>query len=289
MIWHLFRAEWRKASGNRCLVGCTIWIWPILGFLLLGLFFVVFAVNADAREAYRDEPFPWTWAATLPWIAANNFIGRLFLMGFTASVFATEYHHRTWKAILPGNNRLQVILSKYLAVSAFIVAAFSAMMVVFIIGFGLLNLVYGAPYPPALSNPDVGEFFETLILNIALTFTTMLILSGIAALTCILTRSLLFGVMVSVGISLMESLGVVLFVTIAFEFLQSRTLADLYLYTMGYNADNVLQWVNGGNPAEHVIPNGRTLSLEASVIILAIYLVVLVGSSLWAFQRQDIQ
>ena len=285
---NLFRSEWKKATGNRCLVGCTIWIWPILSLVIIGIFLLVFLVNGDARADLETDPIKWTEIALLAWAIPNNFIVRLFLMGFVASVFATEYHHNTWKTVLPGNNRLLVILMKFVAVASFIVLAFTIMMIVMMIGFGLMSVMLGVGYPPAISGDVMGEFLEELFLNMILTFVSTMILAGVAALAALVTRSLLFGVVASVGLTLLEGLGVPIFVVIAYELLNLEWLADIYLLTPTYNTGNIFTWINADESAQHMVPDGSTLSLAVSILILTIYMLIVVGGSMFAFQRQDI-
>lgn len=285
---NLFRAEWKKTTGNRLLIGCTIWIFPIIGCGLISLLGLIFLAESDSRNAYIAEPFKWTDTALLSWILPNNPLGRLFLMGFAATLFAAEYQYQTWKSVMPGNRRFLVIMAKYLTLSTFIIMVFSATMVVLVIGVGLLNSAFGTGYPPHISQEVLNEFIEDLLLNIFLTFVTTMIFSGIAALASIITRSILYGVMVSVFLSLLEWLGVRIGLAVLTLFLPKR-FADIFLITPTYNTGNVISWLNVDEPASPLLQNGNTLSLTTSLIILGIWLVLIVGLSTFAFQRQDIQ
>lgn len=285
----LFRAEWKKSTGNRCLVGCTIWIWPILSLVIVGIFLLVFLVNGDARADLETSPIKWTDIALLAWAIPNNLIVRLFLMGFVASVFATEYHHNTWKSVLPGNKRVAVILMKFVAVASFIVLAFTIMMIIMLIGFGLMSVILEVGYPPAISGDVMSDFLQELFLNMILTFVSTMILAGVAALAALVTRSLLFGVVASVAITLLEGLGLPIFVLIVFELLKQEWMADIYLLSPTYNTGNIFTWINADEAAPHLVPDGSTLSLGVSIAILAFYLIILVSGSVFAFQRQDVQ
>lgn len=285
----LFRAEWKKTTGNRCLVGCTIWIWPIISFLIMGIFLLVFLLDEGSRVGYQDDPIPWTDVALLAWAIPNNLIVRLVLMGFVTSVFATEYHHSTWKTVLPGNNRVLIILMKFVSIALFIVLAFTIMMILMMVGFGFMSVILGADYPPAISGDVMSEFLQELFLNMLLTFVATMILAGIASLAAIVTRSLLFGVIASVGATLLEGIGLPIFVAIAYSLLDQEWLADIYLITPTYNTGNIFTWVNADEAAPHMIPDGSTLSLGVSILILTFYLLIVVGGSVLAFQRQDIQ
>ena len=286
---NLFRAEWKKTTGNRCLVGCTIWIWPILSLVLMGIFLLVFLVDADSKTSLQADPVKWTDMALLAWAIPNNLIVRLVLMGFVTSVFATEYHHSTWKTVLPGNNRALVVLMKFVAIASFMVLAFMVMMIVMVAGFGLISIILGVGYPPTLSGHVLSEFLQDLVLNMMLTFVATMILAGVAALASIVTRSLLFGVVTSVGATLLEGIGVPIFVAIAYGLLDQEWMADIYLLTPTYNTGNIFTWVNADEAAPHMVPDGSTLSLGISILILTIYMLIVVGGSVFAFQRQDVQ
>jgi ABC-2 type transport system permease protein len=284
----LFRAEWKKVTGNRWLVGCTVWIFPLLGCGLISLLTIIFLADSDSRQSYVSDPLKWTDTALIAWIMPNNPIGRLFLMGFAATIFAGEYQYQTLKSVLPGNRRLMIIFTKYIALASFVVIAFVVTMIILVLGVGLLNLIFGADYPPAVTSDTVGDFLEDLLLNAFLTFASTLIFSGIAGLVSIFTRSILFGVMVSLFLSLLEWLGITLGLALLTLFLP-KSLADIYLLTPTYNTGNIIQWVNANEASPPLLSDGSVLSMTESILILIFWLIFMLGLSAFAFQRQDIQ
>lgn len=286
---NLFRAEWKKTTGNRCLVGCTIWVWPLLMIGIMAIVLVVLAADTDSRNGLQETPFEWTEIALIGWALPNNLLVRLVLMGFVAAVFTTEYHHSTWKSILPSNARARVILMKFLAIALFIVLAFTITTFILVIGMGFIHTIVGADYPPALSGSVLSDFIEDMLLNMFLTFISIMILSGLAALASIVTRSLLFGVVVSIGLVLVESIGLPIFILIGTEVLKQEWMGNLYLITLSYNTGNIFTWVNLDEAAETGFNGITTLELWQSLAILFFYMFITVGASVFAFQRQDVQ
>ncbi len=287
----LMRSEWKKVSGNRLLVSCVIWIWPFIVVALAGFTLVLFLANPEARAEYAATPVSWTDAALTPWGFLNNSIGRLLLMGFVAAVVAGEYEYRTWKTILPGNRRWVLLLVKYATIAGFIIMAFSVTMVIAVIVFGLMNLALGAGYPPEIGGKMLLDFAGDLALNISLSFVAVWIVASVAILVSIWTRSILFGVLVGVFISLLESLGIPLALALVSELLHLDWIGDAVVVTPTYHADNIAAWVNTGAGVSYpYLEDMRiTASLAGSIVSLAVWLLGLMGLSVFFFERQDIQ
>lgn len=285
----LFRAEWKKVTGNRLLVGCTVWIFPILGCGALPLFSLILLASGNSRREYILDPARWDDIGLGVWGIANFPISRLFLISFAATLFAGEYQYQTLKSVLPGNRRLALIVTKFVAMTAFIVMTFLATIFILIIGFGIINLIFGADYPPALNGTNVSEFLKDTLLNASITFASTLIFAGIAALVSVLTRSILFGVMASVFLTLLESFGLILALVIIASLTGVDSITDLYLLAPTYNSGNILQWVNDNSAAPPIIEGRDTLSLGQSIAVLAFWIIGVVGLSSFIFQRQDIQ
>ncbi len=286
---NLFRAEWKKTTGNRLLVGCTVWIFPAFGCAAVMLFSIILLASGEARQEFIADPPRWDDIGVGVWGIANFPISRLFLISFAATLFAGEYQYQTLKSVLPGNQRLQLIVTKFVTMTAFIVMAFIAMIVILVAGFGIVCLIFGADYPPSLTGSSVGEFLSDLLLNASITFASTLIFAGIAALVSILTRSILFGVMASVFLALLESLGLIFGLVIIAAITRIESVTDLYLLTPTYNSANILQWVNENAPSPPIVEGRGTLGLWESVAVLGFWVILMVGLSVFSFQRQDIQ
>jgi ABC-type transport system involved in multi-copper enzyme maturation permease subunit len=287
----LFQAEWKKVTGNRRLACCLVWIFPAAGCVFVGLLTLTLLLSSSERSNYLGNPTTWTSVAITPWQILNNPFGRLVIMAFAASVFASEYEHRTWKTILPGNRRLVMILVKYGAFAAFILLAFSIMMVLLTISIGLLHLVIGADYPPALTADVLTDFLGDLFLNAILAFVSTMIVATIAALVALRTQSILYGVMAGVFVSLLEFIGLPAIFLLASAFLGIEDLLDLVVLTPSFNTSNIESWVNSGHAVKGILGEETlpTLSLVTSILILGVWLVSLVGASIALFQQQDIQ
>lgn len=284
----LLKAEWKKVAGNRLLVGCLIWVWPVMGCALTCLLSLIFTLNPSARANYATSPFTWTEAALVPWQLLNNIFGRLLLLAFAITVFAGEYDYKTWKVVIPGNRRAQMLLAKYLAVGGFIVRSFAIMMLVLVISIGLMNAIFGAPYPPKLTLDTLTKAIQDIALNAALTFTGALIVTTLAILISIWTRSILFGLLAGIIISLIESIGIPGLLLVTSELFRIRQLLDVVILFPTFNADNISTWVNTDSPLIY-FDSTPEVPLWASVGILAVWVLGLGRLAMFFFQRQDIQ
>jgi ABC-type transport system involved in multi-copper enzyme maturation permease subunit len=285
----LVRAEYKKIVGNRRLMMCMIYIWPMVACAVGCMLTLNFAINASARETYSDGPFTWTEMALIPWFLLNNPIGRLLLIGFPVTVFAGEYENRTWKTVVPGNPRWRLMIAKYLAMSGFIVAAFTVMSIFLVIAVGLMNTAFGADYPPAITGDVLTEFVRDYALNATMAFVAMLVVGALGILISIITRSILMGVFAGMVVSGVEFLGIPLILALTAAILQQDTILDLIVLTPSYNTDNIIAWINFDTPTEYFSEDITSLSLSESVMMLTGWVVGLVGLSILVFQRQDIQ
>lgn len=282
----LFRAEWRKIIGNRLLMGCMVYVWPVVGAALVCVLTIAFALTPEARDSYKIEPFRWVDIALIPWFLLNNPLGRLLIIGFSVTIFAGEYQYRTWKTVLPGNPRWFVMIVKYITMGVFIVVAFVITSIIMVLLVGLMNLAFDATYPPPLNITSIGDFLRNYLLNAGVAFFTTLVIASIGILISIMTRSILIGLIAGMVISIIEFLGIPIMLAIAAALLRQEWIQNLVVIVPSYNADNIVSWINVNEPATYF--DEQPLSLTESVGVLTMWLVGLVGLSIFVFQRQDI-
>lgn len=301
-MWSLFQAEWKKVTGNRWLVGCLIWIWPLgamavaLGLMLIGV------LSDDIQQRMADNPTKWTDASLLFWAIPNSIIGRLIIISFATILFAGEYRWGTWKNILPRRGRLSLILMKFVTLGIFILVVFSFTSLVWVIGRGLVQLSVGGAYPPTLDDIPP-TYWRQLLLQIVTAFLSTLIIAGIAALIALLTRSIVAGVVVGLGAAIIDGvIGAALLIFYSVSGL--RFFPSLFRFTITYNVDNLLNWALSQERSPVLsnidIENNEifgNLKLDppiegnpmlVSVLILMLWMVLLVGLAMYSFYRQDI-
>ncbi len=298
----LFQAEWKKVIGNRWLVGCLIWIWP-LGALAVALGLMFLGVLSDnMQQRMADNPTHWTDASLLFWAIPNSIIGRLIIISFATILFAGEYRWGTWKNILPRRGRVELIVMKFVTLGVFIIAAFGFTSLVWVVGRGLVQLSVGGDYPPSLDNiPDT--YWRQLLLQILTAFLSTLIIAGIAALIALLTRSIVAGVVVGLGVAMIDGvIGAALIIFYSISGL--RFFPSLFRFTITYNVDNLLNWALTQNISPvlsnieirndeifgnlKIDPPIEGNPMPLSILILLIWMVLLVGLAAYSFYRQDI-
>lgn len=95
--------------------------------------------------------------------------------------------------------------------------------------------------------------------------------------------------MASVFLALLESLGLIFGLVIIAAITPIQSITDLYLLTPTDNSANILQWVNETYPSPPIVEGRGTLGLWESVAVLGFWVILMVGLSVFSFQRQDIQ
>lgn len=286
----LFRAEWHKIVGNRWVTGCLIWIFPILAVLATLLALLAAALSSSFRAGIQAEPALWTDIMIFPWFIPNNPLGRGLLLGFTAVLFAGEYQWNTWKMVVPRSRRIPLIIVKFVTVALFVVFAFTLMSVLLTAGIGLLSLVCGASYGPALSDGEaISSFIEDYSLQMLYAFISTLIAAGYASLAAMIARSILGSVMTAIVLTLAESL---LFLPLALLswLLKTDMIMHAYRFIPTYNLLNMFTWLSGETPGGVEFISGEVVvdSLRFSVVVLACWVVGLISLTAYLFHRQDI-
>ena len=106
----------------------SYWVFPVGAFAFSVVIGVLLWLLPSFRESLvNDGAIPWTAAALGAWTVPTNLFGRMFLIGFIATVFAGEYQWSTWKNVIPRTHRVKLLLAKFLALAAVILLAFSLM------------------------------------------------------------------------------------------------------------------------------------------------------------------
>lgn len=283
----LFRAEWRKISGNRPVIFFMIWIFPIGAVLLIAL--MALSMRALPPQ-YRSAP-TWVEQFLSPWFFPTSEFGRLLMLGFTAVVFAGEYQWGTWKNILVRQGRTALILTKFLTINAFMLAAFILTSIVFGMGGIFIAAAAEQPYGPAVTGELLNGFLKEYLLLVATAIVTTTVGAGYAGVAAIFSRSILGGLMTAFGLVVIEGL-LPLILTLLANLLRIPQIVRLYLLVPTYNIQNVGAWLRGDKlPAPSFGPVGvvvEPLSPEVSLVILALWVVGLIGLTAWLFRRQDI-
>jgi hypothetical protein len=288
-VFDLFRAEWRKITGNRLATVFLMLVFPVGAAAVLTLTLVLTLLSAHVRESVAASPPAWTDEFMFAWQIVNSGIGRLLVLAFAAIVFAGEYQWATWKNIIPRRGRTSLILVKFVAVAVFVVVSFTAMSLITGIGTGIVVAVSGGQYGPPLTGDVFRTFAQSYLLQAATAFTSALIASGYTALAAILTRSIIGSTVVGLVITFAE-LVILAALALLSVLLDIPSLTNGYLLTPGYNLSNISQWGSEGVGYSLQMLAGPIgpLSVTASFAIIAAWVVGLIALTALAFRRQDI-
>jgi ABC-type transport system involved in multi-copper enzyme maturation permease subunit len=290
---NLLRAEWKKTIWNYPLTGFLVWAFPVG---VLGFYLVMLIGGAFSREwmygMLKVGSGAWTEDALGAWgmILAFPFtiLSRMLPLAFMAAVFAGEYPSGMWKNLIPRNRRALLILAKMVVVIVMMVLALVATSAVIVAGQGLGRRLVGWEYGPALTADAISSFGIHYAQTVLLGILVLTILAAVAALAAILTRSVLGGLLVVFGFSVVDSLSMYVLMLLARIF-SVPGIVDLYRFLPGGNIDNAQSWFRTGAAVRLPFENfSMGPELSFSLLMLLIWCAGLVGLALWVFQRQDI-
>jgi hypothetical protein len=281
-------AEWQKLTGNKLLAGFTVWVYPIGAFTFLLMMGILIGLT--------DGPTPfvggtWTIATLNTWNIVLNFpsnvIARLPLIAFAAIAFAGEYEWNTWKNIVPRTPRALLIVAKLVTLALLITASLALTSLIWGAGRGIIALVYGQDFGPALDAEVLGDFARSYAVEISLSFVMLILLSAIVAITVMLTRSVVGGILLGFGLSIVEGLAGLLFGLIARLFDHPEWING-YAYTPAFAVENIRAWIIEGQAVIPAPTFTAEHSLAASMLVLAVWLIGVGGLTIWMFERQDL-
>ncbi|MFN8377902.1 MAG: ABC transporter permease [Anaerolineae bacterium] len=288
----LFRAEWQKITGYRIVASLLVWIYPAGAALMMILALIGVLLSETLRAGIQQFPPVWTQQTMIIWELVNSEIGRFLLVTFAAFVFAGEYQWGTWKNLIPRSARTPLILTKYAVFAVLVTAAVLLAVVIIIVGMWLIGAVVGVPPTPALTDaPAMGDAAGDFVQRGLITLTSAIIAASYAALGGMLTRSIIGGVIVGFLLQFAEQGTALVTILIGQLVPALRGLFVLYLYTPAYNLGNIGSISRYGTPyfpfanmADQFGPH----TLEASLLIVLVWVVGLIALVTWLFRRQDI-
>ena len=290
-MFNLFRAEWMKLTGNRWATSFFVWIFPAIPVALMGFGIFAALLSADARESLGSDQEQMAWYSNFvfSWEIVNNEFGRWMIAAFTAVVFAGEYQFGTWKAIVPGRQRMTVIFNKFFTILVFVLVAWIGMSLLYGIGGFILSAILGNGYGE-VNSVIVRDFINGYGVNMFVAVTSVSVAIGYAALAATITHNILSSVFIAISITFAEK-GILIPLYLLNEFFHVEVY-DLYLYTPGYNLSNISKWGLDGKayiePIFREMSSSEPHSLGASLLIVFVWIFGLIGLTVWRFNRQDI-
>lgn len=262
-----------------------VWIFPI-GLLVIGL------IGIGIELARGNPPAPgapelavWLENASDFWDAPSNGLVRYLICAFVAVVFGGEYGWNTWKLIVPHRARPTLIAAKYVVSITLIYAAFIAAALIMTGMTWLEDVLSGDPIPEGIT---LGALAEAHLIGFVATLGPVLMTVAYTSLAAILTRSTTAGLVVGIVIVTLEQL----FRTFGpmLSFYLPGPVELLYEALPGYHLANLADWIFNGAPETVAFPSGTLVShgWQASLAIVAAWIVALIGLTFLRFRRQDI-
>jgi ABC-type transport system involved in multi-copper enzyme maturation permease subunit len=293
---NLYRAEWRKVFANFRLTAFLVWIFPIglFAFHTVMILLSLISPTMTAGVEYFGSGF-WTTDSLNSWnmmiTFPANLFGRMLPLAFMAVVFAGEYQWRTLKNIAPRTQRWKLILAKMAALVSLVLISLALTALISALGPSIGYRIHGLPYGPDLDLQILGSFMLDTAKTVFIVLLSLAVLAGYAAIAAITTRSILGGLMVSFGFSVLDAVSLGMLSLLGALFNQP-SLINLYQYTPTYNLSNMYSWLLRGEGEIAIIAGISPLtfapSFWVSLLMLAIWIVGLIGLSLVIFQRQEL-
>ncbi|WP_420630493.1 hypothetical protein [Candidatus Leptofilum sp.] len=291
---NVLSAEWRKLLGHTKAFSFLVLIFPI-GALLIVLFIDILPglLIPEVREFSASRSRTWTGDLLTVWTMLTGFPGGTFLqipfIGFIAVAFAGEFQWGTWKNILPGQSRTLLILAKFIVLISLFLLTLMATSLILTGGNWLSSILFDSSYGPPLAELDVAQYVAEYLSQLMVTFASLVISAAIAALVAMYSRSVMASVLLTIGVSILES-SLVLLLLVVGSILNRPSLINIFVATPIYNLENIRSWILegvgsnvGGMPGFTAVP-----SLNVSVGIVVIWLLGLLGLTAVIFHRQDI-
>ncbi|MDH3944554.1 MAG: ABC transporter permease [Anaerolineae bacterium] len=290
---NLLRAEWIKIVKYRVLMGFLIWLNPVGqgAFVTIAAIVALFS-RESALPMAMTSSHQWTTDMMAPWAIITffpiNIIGRLLPLAFMAVVFAGEYEWDTWKNIIPRSQRVHLFLAKYAVLASLVTTSILATGLISALGFATNHKILGLDYGPEFNLETFSDFLGDYGQQLLLGLLSLLILAGVAALAAIITRSILGGLLASLGISVVEPMSLALLMFLR-SIVNIPGIIKVYLMTPSFHLDNARSWFLEDLPlAATYVPDGTAISLGLSLTVLAVWAFGLTGLAAYLFQKQDI-
>ncbi|MCZ7545780.1 MAG: ABC transporter permease [Anaerolineae bacterium] len=240
----LFGAEWRKLWGNRRVSGCALVVWPVMA---LGASLGLLLLNVLEARLRTVQLLSWTDVALSVWDVQSNLIGRVAVLAVAATLFAGEYQWRTWKNIVPRRPRVQLMAAKFAVLGFAILLTFIVMSVVMTVGFGVVNLVVGAPYGPDPTLNVIGDFLTRYSIRAGLSFVDTILIGAVVALLAMRARSVLAGAFFGLVVLLIDEALILILGTLSLLF-NNESWLELLRLRFTYNLSNLSAILQGGGP-----------------------------------------
>lgn len=292
MFLNLFLAEWKKVIGNRLLTSFTVWLFPIGLIVFLVFQIIAILVSDNAPQVFDLYSLQWTDAVNtwglvtkFPW----NILAHFPMLAFMAIYFAGEYEWHTWKNIVPRNRRATLLLTKITVLVSAIITSLFTVSLLNVVGRAIPVAMIGESYGPPLTSEVFWDFVGVYVFELALAILYLVILAGLAALSVMVTRSIVGGLIVSFIMSFAVAVSG-LFLHVLASLFGNVEMVNLYRYTPVHAADNVRAWVLYDQAWVPSIPAGMTIApdLGFSLTVLLVWAIGLVALNLYLFQRQDL-
>lgn len=291
-MFNLIYAEAQKVVGNKMLTAFTLWIYPVGA----AAFIIVITLLAKVAPLPGEGFIPvQRWVDSVPstWLIITAFPGsifmRLLVIAFFTGFISGEYDWRTWKNIIPRRRRAELLIARMFTLSGMLILSLVATSIIWGLGMGFFAFVTGQEYGPPISGAVISDFLQVYLFEATIGFATALLLAGISGLTALLTRSVVGGLLLAFGLSIVEAISGFSLKWFAYIF-NRPGIAGLYAFTPTYSIENLRSWYHFNHPLELAnIPGfASEPGFYVSFTMLGLWICFLMLLTVLIFQRQDL-
>lgn len=278
-------AEFLKFRRHRA-TWSLVWIFPIGIVVIYAIGIAVQLARGSPPEEDPNSAALWVQNAASFWNAPTNGLVRYLVAAFTAVVFAGEYGWNTWKLIVPHRPRASLIGAKYVAVIVLLYAAFVAAALLMTGMRWLEDVATGDPIPDGIGFAALAwAHWQGLVATLPAVLLTVAYASVAAILAGSTTAAIVIGIVVTTLEELFRSFGSALAYTVP-------GAEALYQVVPGYHVANLATWIQHGQARllQLPFPSGNAMGWgwEASLAVVAAWVVGLVALTFYRFGRQDL-
>lgn len=275
---NLIRAEILKLHKNMPISILLIGAIPALAFALLNVIAITTSlgllINPMTTINGQEQ-------VILALLLANQVIAQTTFIILSAITFGGESTWKTWKNILPRNQRRRIILSKFMVLIIAIMVTIHLTALLTYIGSWEYALLTDSSFSNGTWNAIGIPFWTQYFVVMACLIFTYTLGAIYASIASIQTQSISAGIVLGVSVALADIVS-----QPALTFISRLThlsfIAEVASFLPHYNIQNILSWLTTGMPVYR-------WNVATSAVILTIWVLAGISLAIYLFEHRDIE